>query len=214
MNADLLDRFRKLCSLLGSEHEGERATAAKMATTLLKRQGFSWSQVGVKVMGPAQMDESVVAEIKSLYTQIGGLRRTLGDRDVRLLKLEGENRALKDALKRAQSVGAQPRRFVSSSDNPFDMSGGDPVAVVEKPVDDGGQTNLFEKDLRRRLKEALEQHHSGKIELQARTLEFFVSLSKRRVRWTDNQLAAAERTLGWVFAAQSRADGQRRDDNG
>ena len=37
-------RMAKFCGMLGSEHDGERANAAKMATSLLLGAGMTWSQ--------------------------------------------------------------------------------------------------------------------------------------------------------------------------
>lgn len=38
-------RFQKVCGLLGSAHEGERATAAVKATEMLRVQGLTWADV-------------------------------------------------------------------------------------------------------------------------------------------------------------------------
>lgn len=46
MDALTLARFRKIVGLLGSEHEGERAAAAVMATRFLKNNGKTWADVG------------------------------------------------------------------------------------------------------------------------------------------------------------------------
>jgi hypothetical protein len=39
------DRLAKLCGLLGSDYEGERATAAAAATRLLRHHGLTWDQL-------------------------------------------------------------------------------------------------------------------------------------------------------------------------
>jgi hypothetical protein len=39
------DRLRKLCGMLGSEHDGERATAAAKADALLRAAGLTWADV-------------------------------------------------------------------------------------------------------------------------------------------------------------------------
>lgn len=46
MDALTLARFRKVCGMLASNHEGERAAAAVMATRLLKNSGKTWADVG------------------------------------------------------------------------------------------------------------------------------------------------------------------------
>jgi hypothetical protein len=45
LSAPALDRFVKLCGLLTSEHDGERATAARMASDLLRRHKLTWADV-------------------------------------------------------------------------------------------------------------------------------------------------------------------------
>lgn len=44
-----LDRLRKVCGLLGSEHHGERAAAGLRATSMLRAAGKSWSDIEVGV---------------------------------------------------------------------------------------------------------------------------------------------------------------------
>jgi hypothetical protein len=41
----VVDRLRKLLGMLGSDHEGERATAGKMADTLLRQHKLTWADV-------------------------------------------------------------------------------------------------------------------------------------------------------------------------
>lgn len=38
-------RLAKFCGMLGSEHDGERASAAAMATNLLRGAGMTWAQL-------------------------------------------------------------------------------------------------------------------------------------------------------------------------
>jgi hypothetical protein len=51
-----LKRFHKLCGLLGSEHDGERAAAALKATSWLKEHGLSWADVMVPGVGDPEVD--------------------------------------------------------------------------------------------------------------------------------------------------------------
>lgn len=53
MTALNLARFRKVCGLLSSNHDGERATAASMATAMLRAAGMSWADIGVGAWSPA-----------------------------------------------------------------------------------------------------------------------------------------------------------------
>lgn len=39
------NRLRKLCGMLGSQHDGERATAAAKADALLRAAGLTWADV-------------------------------------------------------------------------------------------------------------------------------------------------------------------------
>ena len=43
--ADAIERLARIAGMLGSEHEGERATAAQMASATLKAMGLTWSEV-------------------------------------------------------------------------------------------------------------------------------------------------------------------------
>ncbi len=46
------DRLAKLCGLLGSDHEGERANAAALASRLLKDCGLSWAELVARAFQP------------------------------------------------------------------------------------------------------------------------------------------------------------------
>ena len=43
--ADAIEKLARIAGMLGSEHEGERATAAQMASDMLKAMGLTWSEV-------------------------------------------------------------------------------------------------------------------------------------------------------------------------
>lgn len=49
LDPGLASRLAKVCGLLGSDHDGERAAAAWQATKLLRNAGLTWSDV----IGPA-----------------------------------------------------------------------------------------------------------------------------------------------------------------
>ena len=42
---DARDMLAKLCGMLGSDYDGERAVAAAKATSLLRRHGLTWSDL-------------------------------------------------------------------------------------------------------------------------------------------------------------------------
>ncbi len=47
MDPNTAARFRKVCGMLGSSHDGERAAAALKATELLKQIGANWGDVAI-----------------------------------------------------------------------------------------------------------------------------------------------------------------------
>jgi len=51
--ADAIERLARIAGMLGSEHEGERATAARMASAMLKAMGLTWSEVIRRGLGAA-----------------------------------------------------------------------------------------------------------------------------------------------------------------
>lgn len=54
MKVDALARFRKVCGLLASDHQGERAAAALKATAILKSAGKTWVDVSIGDAASAQ----------------------------------------------------------------------------------------------------------------------------------------------------------------
>ena len=49
--AAALDKLAKVCGLLGSEHDGERAAAAYRATAIIREAGLTWREV-IEAAGP------------------------------------------------------------------------------------------------------------------------------------------------------------------
>jgi len=45
MNPDLIARLTKACGMLGSDFDGERASAAHAATRMLRRHGLTWAEL-------------------------------------------------------------------------------------------------------------------------------------------------------------------------
>jgi hypothetical protein len=54
------DKLAKLCGLFGSDHDGERSTAAKKADRLVKECGLTWSEV---IAQPLTSPRSIEEEI-------------------------------------------------------------------------------------------------------------------------------------------------------
>jgi hypothetical protein len=48
-----IDRFLKLVGLFGSEHDGERANAAGLATKMLREAGLTWEEFFDRLTAPA-----------------------------------------------------------------------------------------------------------------------------------------------------------------
>ena len=48
-----VERLARIAGMLGSEHEGERATAAQIASDMLKAMGLTWSEVINRGLGAA-----------------------------------------------------------------------------------------------------------------------------------------------------------------
>lgn len=131
MNPQAAARFRKLCGMLGSSHDGERAAAALKATELLRQIGAGWGDVSV---GPAQQpftvwsDEDLAARssgvladtVKSLRAQLAEANRlhSIVSRQVAMtreaLETERRNNAelgekLIDAERQLQVAAAAPK---------------------------------------------------------------------------------------------------------
>lgn len=90
-----LNRFRKILGLLGSDHVGERASAALLASNFLRERGFTWSSVSL----PVVVD--------------GGARRVSDDleRAVRRANPSRADRAEKRAAWKERSYGADSDGF-------------------------------------------------------------------------------------------------------
>lgn len=94
------DRFRKLCGMLGSEHDGERAAAALKATELLKASGKTWADVAVNGgAGNAAMAEMFVAKTNELLW-----RRLLEDERTRTTDMANEMLRLKREIDRLKGM--------------------------------------------------------------------------------------------------------------
>ncbi len=64
-----LSRFRKICGLLASNQEGERAAAALKATAILKAGGKTWADIGpvdTAALGQKYADAALVDLYKKL----------------------------------------------------------------------------------------------------------------------------------------------------
>jgi hypothetical protein len=81
-------RLARLCGMLGSDHAGERANAAKLATDLIHQAGLIWSEVlehedGVAVEAEQRLlleNEQLREEIEHLKRFVRPRRRSHGSR--------------------------------------------------------------------------------------------------------------------------------------
>jgi hypothetical protein len=73
-----LERLRNICGRLGSDFDGERSTAALLATRLLKDKGLTWADVVMPTppapYRPADRTQHWRETVKALLAQPGSLR--------------------------------------------------------------------------------------------------------------------------------------------
>ncbi len=87
-----LARFRKVCGLLSSQHDGERAAAASKATEMLRAAGRSWADVGVGAWSPALMaqaySDAALVDILKMSLDSERARTTRQQEEIARLKRE------------------------------------------------------------------------------------------------------------------------------
>jgi Skp family chaperone for outer membrane proteins len=190
-----VERFRKICGLLGSDQVGERAAAAFKATEMLKQNGHSWGAVNVGFVLPPvnyghmekyfrMMLDDERAKTKRLTSELDKLKRLAKTLEMKLAEQAtgvpvAEQRKAEKAEKKArreervnekQRVDQEPE--ANAAANPRS----------EMPID---------ATLREEIKNALEQV------LPDRTREFLASVVEQ-VSWTRKQREAIQKTLHWV----------------
>jgi len=171
MEAAALDKFRKICGLLGSDQDGERATAARMATDLLKVNGLSWKAVSFGAP-PERTAETIV----SLTAQLRITQQLLGDERARSTRLAEQLNQMKKTIEqlvaeKVQELNREPNRKKS---RPKTLKGDDELR--ESTI-----TALREID-----------------HMAERSREFLESVI-RQPKWTDKQREAVIKTLKWVY---------------
>ncbi len=103
------DKFRKVCGLLSSDHDGERATAARMATDILKAANLTWDDVLV--------DSPAGGGARDLQSHIQILKQLLDDERSRTTRLIEELNALKKGAPRPQRAPSQKPSPTSHDDD-------------------------------------------------------------------------------------------------
>jgi hypothetical protein len=63
------EKIARVCELLTSPHEGERATAAQMASTMLKALGLTWTEVIYRGLGAATSRQAHQGHVRPNETQ-------------------------------------------------------------------------------------------------------------------------------------------------
>ena len=59
LDPNAADRLAKLCGMFGSNHDGERATAAALADRLLRQQGLTWGDVIIAKPARSTVEEQI-----------------------------------------------------------------------------------------------------------------------------------------------------------
>jgi len=168
MDGASLARFRKLCGLLGSNHDGERAAAAAKATEFLKREGLTWQSVGVNGSGSTDLSFEQMEQMRSwgqAARQSADVAKHLREENARLQREV-------DRLKGMWSKGEPARE------------------------DDGMQATA-DKALRRKIAAACEACARGDATMSNKVLKLFRDLMFKE-RWTAEDRAMVERALKWV----------------
>lgn len=88
MNSTSLDKFHKIAGLLGSEHAGERASAALKATAILRAAGKSWADVGVGTAHRQSYDDAGALAMYKIFLDNERARTTDMAKEIGRLKRE------------------------------------------------------------------------------------------------------------------------------
>lgn len=199
MNADDLARLRKLCGMLSSDAEGERATAARMATDLLKRHGKTWADIGLG--GSESGVESVLARKLSVAAaEAIMLRGLLTDAQNGLRLARSQVDDLKRQLKAAHEKSA-PRSAADRKTYDAPPPKSDDVPRTRRVGDEQKRRVMPDADnddaMRAEAKEYVADAESGVLDIPETTVDFLSNVADRE-HWTSNQRSAMERTLNWV----------------
>lgn len=178
-------RFKKVCGLLGSEHDGERAAAALKATEILKAAGMNWGDiaVGKKMADNTNLLATALGELSLFRTLLTDER----SRNTWLSKQIDDMKRENDRLR-----GQWPKGEV-----PMQPKKGKKRKSEETPE----QASMIDYDgmLRDRVREALADAESGSTRMSERSVEFLQSVSTQK-NWSDRQREAVEKTLRWFYA--------------
>lgn len=196
MNGVALDKFRKICGMLGSEHDGERANAARLASALLKQNGASWNAISI---GAGQ---SSASDVHGLQMQIGYWQMMLKDERERTKRLSSEVDKLKRLTKTLElriaeqetgvPVAEQRKREKSEKKARKEARLQEQQRLAQERAANPRSEMPIDAQLRESIDEALTK------ELPDRTREFLASVKDHKT-WTFKQREAIQKTLRWVF---------------
>ena len=99
MDDRALDRLRKVCGLLGSEHDGERAAAALRATAMLRDAGRSWADINFGAPWP-----SLAAPAHAAAAMAAIYKMTLDSERARTTRMAEEITRLKREVARLKGM--------------------------------------------------------------------------------------------------------------
>lgn len=182
-----LDRFRKVCALMASDHVGERAAAALKATAILKAEGKTWETVSVNdaagAFGVNHVNIDHAALEKYWESMYRGEREQSERRAKEIQKLKTEVTRLKSMWPNGEPPKRRPPKPKATQE-----------AEAESLLD-------YDKMLREKVAAALELGANRELLLSTKTLAFFRSIMLQAT-WTDRQREAVEKTLRWIYAGR------------
>lgn len=178
MNGTALSKFKKIVGMLGSDHDGERANAARMASAILKQNGLDWSAVAVgkgessSVNGHSAADWAMMAR---------SFQRLLDDERARTNRLTSDLAAATRRIKALESH--------LSVGKPKEPPPKKPPPRAPQPRQSSSETT--DDDLRDEIDELL----ASTADLRSR--EFLESVQSQP-RWSAKQREAVIKVLRWA----------------
>lgn len=194
MDGASLDKLRKICGLLGSEHDGERATAARMASALLQKSGVAWNAISFNGGASSSVSDG---NYMAQYLQM-----MLNDERARTKRLSSDLDKMKRQVKTLElrlaeretgiPVAEQRKREKAEKDDAKAERLREKQAAADNAAANQRSAMPIDAELRERIAEALSRP------LPDRTREFLASVKDQKA-WTFKQREAIKKTLSWVF---------------
>lgn len=175
MDGASLAKFRKILGMLGSEHDGERANAARMATAILKQSGADWSAVAIGRDAGSSSGGSSAADWRMMANIF---QRQLEDERTRTTRLSAELATATRRIRALEGLVANPK--------------GEAPPKKKPPVTQGRQSGPVDDD---ELRDQIAKVLASQPDIKA--AEFLRSVLGQR-RWSENQRSAVIKTLRWA----------------